>query len=181
MTRRVLGMTERKVSLKACGLGAAKRKRRPWRPRTLKGGIGHPWRVVPPDFLLKLGAKPGDALLVPEADLMPFAAGARVLRRTSRQGRVRGVVFRARRREDLARDIGRYRRVMEEDGFLWVVIPKKTAREALERGLTFEDVLDLALRTDLVDNKTLTFSDTEYGVRLVVRKHLRRTVPERSP
>src|SRR2546427_207753 len=30
-----------------------------------------------------------------------------------------------------------------------------------------------ALRTDLVDNKTLTFSETEYGVRLVVRTHLR--------
>ena len=144
----------------------------------MKGGIGHPWRVVPLDFLRKLGAKSGDALLVPEADLMPFAAGARVLRRTSKQGKVRGVLFRARRREDLARDIGRYRRVIEEDGFLWVVIPKnKTAREALGRGLTFEDVLDLALRTDLVDNKTLTFSDTEYGVRLVVRKHLRGREP----
>jgi len=34
--------------------------------------------------------------------------------------------------------------------------------------------------TDLVDNKTLTFSDTEYGVRLVVRKHLRARGPERS-
>jgi len=40
--------------------------------------------------------------------------------------------------------------------------------------VTFEDVLDVALRTDFVDNKTLTFSDMEYGVRLVLRKHLRR-------
>ena len=143
----------------------------------MKGGIGHPWRVMPPEFLRKLGAKPGDALLVPEADLAAFAAGAKVLRRPPKQGKVRGVLVRVRRREDLARDIGRYRRIIEEDGFLWVVIPKKTAPEALGQSPTFEEVLDVALGTDLVDNKTLTFSDTEYGVRLVVRKHLRGREP----
>ena len=137
--------------------------------------------MVPPDFLRKLGAKAGDVLLVPEEDLTPFAAGARVLHRPPMERMVHGVLFRPRLREDLTRDIGRYRRIIEEDGFLWVVIPKKIAREALGQRPTFEDVLDVALRTDLVDNKTLTFSDTEYGVRLVVRKHLRRTVPERSP
>jgi len=129
--------------------------------------------VVPPDYLRKLGAKPGDALLIPEEDLRPFAAGARVLRRPPKKEKVRGIVVRVRRREDLARDIGWYRRVMEEDGFLWIVIPKKVAREALGRDVTFEDVLDAALRTDLVDNKTLTFSETEYGIRLVVRARLR--------
>src|SRR2546428_808293 len=96
-----------------------------------------------PQFSARKSMSPG----VPEAALIPFGGGAGVLPRTSKRGKVRGVLFRARRREDLARDIGRYRRVIEEDGFLWVVIPKKTAREALGRDLTFEDVLDVTLQT----------------------------------
>ena len=173
-------MTERKVSLKACGLGAAKRRRRPWRAANVEGRDRESLGVVPRDFLRKLGAKAGDPILVPEADLTPFVAGARVLRRIPKQGKVHGVLFRVRRPEDLSRDLATYRRAIEEDGFLWVVIPKKTARKAFGRSLTFEDVLDVALRTDLVDNKTLTFSDAEYGVRLVIRKHLRGGGPERS-
>ena len=158
-------------------VGCGETDRRPWRAANVEGRDRESLGVVPRDFLRKLGAKPGDALLVPEADLAAFAAGAKVLRHPPKQGKVRGVLVRVRRREDLARDIGRYRRLIEEDGFLWVVIPKKTAREALGQSPTFEEVLDVALRTDLVDNKTLTFSDTEYGVRLVVRTHLRGREP----
>jgi len=136
--------------------------------------------MAAPGFLRKLGGKPGDLLLVPEADLRGFAAGATVLVRPPKGGRVRGVLFRPVRREDFPRDVRRFRAMIEEDGFLWVVIPKKSAREALERDVAFEDVLDVALKTDLVDNKTLTFSDTEYGVRLAVRKHLRRVAHGRG-
>ena len=126
------------------------------------------------DFLKKLGGKPEDVILVLGADLRPFAAGATVVARPPRRGRVDGVVFRPKRRDEIPRDLRRYRALLHEEGFVWAVIPKKTARELLGRFVTFEDVLDAALRTDLVDNKTLTFSDTEYGVRLVVRGHLRR-------
>jgi len=127
-----------------------------------------------PDFLRKLGGEAGDLVLVPEADLRGFAAGATILERPRKGGKVRGVLFRPRRRATLPGDLRRFRALIEEDGFLWVVIPKKTAMKPLGRDVTFQDVLDIALRTDLVDNKTLTFSETEYGVRLVVRKHLRR-------
>jgi len=129
--------------------------------------------MAAPDFLRKLGGRPGDRLIVREADLRVFVAGATVLEKAPREGKVRGVLFRPRRREELSTELRRNRAAMEEGGFLWVVIPKKTARKALGRDVTFEDVLDVALRTDLVDNKTLTFSETEYGVRLVVRTHLR--------
>ena len=78
------------------------------------------------------------------------------------------------RSDEIPQDLRRYRELIEEDGFIWAVIPKKAAIEALGRDVTFEDVIELALRTDLVDNKTLTFSEREYGVRLVVRRHLRR-------
>jgi len=133
------------------------------------------------DFLRKLGGRPGDRLLVPDPDLRVFAAGARVLARAPKARKVRGVLFRPRRREELVQDLRRHRARIDEDGFLWAVIPKKSAIEALGRDVTFQDVLDIALQTDLVDNKTLTFSETEYGVRLVVRKHLRRESRDGSP
>src|SRR2546428_11673654 len=78
-------MTERKVSLKACGLGAAKRRRRPWRAANVEGRDRESLGVVPRDFLRKLGAKAGDPILVPEADLTPFVAGGRGLRRIPQQ------------------------------------------------------------------------------------------------
>ena len=130
--------------------------------------------MAPPDFLRKLGARPGDVLLVLDPDLRPFAAGARVVREPRKGEKVRGVLFRPGPKERIPRDLRRYRARIQEDGFLWAVIPKKSAIEAPGRDVRFEDVLASALRTDLVDNKTLTFSETEYGVRLVVRRRLRR-------
>ena len=130
--------------------------------------------MVPPDFLKRLGAKPGDALLIPDVTLRVFAAGANVLSRPPQRQKVRGVVFRPARRVDLPRDLRAYRELIREDGFVWAVIPKKSAIRDLGRDVTFEDVLQAALGMDLVDNKTLTFTDEEYGIRLVVRKHLRR-------
>ncbi|MBI4201746.1 MAG: hypothetical protein HY532_01345 [Chloroflexi bacterium] len=52
----------------------------------------------------------------------------------------------------------------------WVVIPKKPVAEKRRSDLFFQPVLDAVLPTGLVDNKTLTFSEEEYGIRFVVRK-----------
>ena len=51
----------------------------------------------------------------------------------------------------------------------WVVIPKKPVAELRESDLLFDDVLNLVLPSGLVDNKTLTFSEEEYGIRFVPR------------
>ena len=64
-------------------------------------------------------------------------------------------------------------RSLKPDGSLWIVIPKKT-KDAPE-ALLFTRVQEAALATtDLVDNKTLTFSETHYGIRFVIRKEKRR-------
>jgi len=52
----------------------------------------------------------------------------------------------------------------------WVVIPKKPVAEKRGVDLFFQPVLDAVLPTGLVDNKTLTFSPDDYGIRFVVRK-----------
>ena len=58
---------------------------------------------------------------------------------------------------------------IKEDGVLWVVIPKKPAAKIRGVNLNYTDVVAEALKTGLVDNKTLTFSPEEYGIRFVVR------------
>jgi hypothetical protein len=63
-------------------------------------------------------------------------------------------------------------RLLKPDGSLWAVIPKK-AKDTPE-ALLFTRVQEAALATtDLVDNKTLTFSETHYGIRFVIRKEKR--------
>ena len=51
----------------------------------------------------------------------------------------------------------------------WVVIPKKPVAELRESDLLFDDILNLVLPSGLVDNKILTFSEEEYGIRFVPR------------
>jgi len=54
---------------------------------------------------------------------------------------------------------------------LWFVTPKKPAAIVRGTNIAFDTEQQFALSTsDLVDNKTLTFSDEEYGVRFEVRK-----------
>jgi len=53
---------------------------------------------------------------------------------------------------------------------LWVVIPKKPVAQRTGSDLFFQEVLARVLPTGLVDNKTLTFSEEEYGIRFVPRR-----------
>ncbi len=74
---------------------------------------------------------------------------------------------------DLMANIGlRLKASDSQSAVTWVVIPKKPV--AVKRGsdLLFQDVLDMVLPTGLVDNKTLTFSEEEYGIRFVLRRRL---------
>ncbi|MBI4312508.1 MAG: hypothetical protein HY681_12115 [Chloroflexi bacterium] len=57
---------------------------------------------------------------------------------------------------------------------IWVVIPKKPVAQRRASDLFFQPILDAVLPTGLVDNKTLTFSEEEYGIRFVPRKALLR-------
>ena len=67
----------------------------------------------------------------------------------------------------------RLRHLIPPDGAVWAVIPKKSARPKGSAAPGFEEVLAAGLPTGLVDNKTLTFDDVEYGIRFVVRRELR--------
>lgn len=60
---------------------------------------------------------------------------------------------------------------MRQDGAIWLVIPKKSSGIP---GPSFPASLEAALPLGLVDNKTLTFSAIEYGIRFVIRRQLRK-------
>ena len=67
----------------------------------------------------------------------------------------------------------RLRHLIPPDGAVWAVIPKRSARPNGSAAPDFDEVLAAGLPTGLVDNKTLTFDDMEYGIRFVVRRELR--------
>ena len=54
------------------------------------------------------------------------------------------------------------------------VIPKKPI--ALAKGIDVyrDDLVEEVLKTDLVDNKTLSITEEEYGIRFVIRRDQRK-------
>jgi hypothetical protein len=73
---------------------------------------------------------------------------------------------------ELKRELPKARKAMKSDGALWVSWYKKAAK--IPTDVTEDDVRRLALATDLVDVKVCAVTDTWSGLKLVVRKHLRR-------
>ena len=59
---------------------------------------------------------------------------------------------------------------LTDDGAMWVVIPKKRRRDGGDSAITFEVIQQAAQKVGLVDNKTLSLSESEHGIRLVVRR-----------
>jgi len=73
---------------------------------------------------------------------------------------------------ELKRDLPKARAAMKPDGALWVSWYKKAAK--IPTDVTEDEVRRLALATDLVDVKVCAVTDVWSGLKLVVRKHLRR-------
>ena len=61
---------------------------------------------------------------------------------------------------------------MAQDGGFWVAWPKRAAR--MPTDMTEDVVREIALPTGLVDNKVCAIDATWSGLRLVIRRELRR-------
>ena len=61
---------------------------------------------------------------------------------------------------------------LEQAGGLWIAWPKKSSGVATD--MTEQLIRDVALPTGLVDNKVCAIDDTWSGLRLVIRKELRK-------
>ncbi len=131
------------------------------------------------EFLRKLGIKDGHLVAVEDAprgfgrELSRLLPPSCTLRDGLSPGEKADVVLLWARQETSERFPDLQRR-LQPGGALWVVIPKKTVAQRLGSDITFDRVQAAALATsDLVDNKTLTFSEDEYGIRFVIRKEKR--------
>ena len=123
---------------------------------------------IKPDFRVQAINAPGPFLealpkgLPPQADLVDNAGGGQATHL---------VLFWHQNLADLRALIEkRLASSLERLSSLWVVIPKKPVAEARLSDLLFQSVLDDVLPTGWVDNKTLTFSEDEYGICFVPRR-----------
>ena len=131
------------------------------------------------EFVTKLGIKESQTVVV-------LDEGSELFRRLSLespstvtlQKRILGIpvdmiIIRIMQKVEYEQLFQRIRRAIKPDGAVWAVIQKKSV--ALKKGgnVFWDEMMEGVLKTDLVDNKTLSFNDEEYGTRLVVRKVLR--------
>ncbi len=105
---------------------------------------------------------PGERLSVQEASLETARQG--------RAGRFHTAIVWMQDTWDLEAVFRSLQTMIQPDGAVWAVIPKKKFQGNGYPEVDFLRVQAAGLTTDLVDNKDLTFSEAEYGVRFVVRK-----------
>lgn len=131
-----------------------------------------------PEFLKKLGVRPGQRLLLLDAPaaFRSSLAGALPPRCTFQEGDTAVpldlVLLWVREEDGLGRRLARLMKDLAPDGAIWTVIPKKKTLGS-KKGPTFAGLQAAALPLGLVDNKDLGFSEAEYGVRFVIRRALR--------
>ena len=69
--------------------------------------------------------------------------------------------------------------VLDPEGAIWMVIPKKKAVRPGTVAITLTEVREAAQRVGLADDKQMSFSGSQYGIRLVFRHAERRAGTER--
>ena len=124
----------------------------------------------------KLGIKAGMAVRAANAPdgyrelLAPLPGGARIATRAGSRADL--VHHFTTRRSELAQALAGYRRALPDDTAVWVSWPKKSARVATD--ITEDTIRELALPLGYVDVKVCAVSEVWSGLKLVVRKELRR-------
>lgn len=78
------------------------------------------------------------------------------------------VIFWPEGASDLAARFRRLRLIMRPEGAIWAVVLKKSATRKRSGSLDWNEVQRAGLSAGLVDNKTLSLSEEEYGTRFVV-------------
>jgi hypothetical protein len=100
----------------------------------------------------------------------PLPDGARIVTRAP--ARLEFVHLFTMRRTDLERRLAELRRRLHDDGTLWISWPKKSSGVATD--VTEDVIRDVAFPLGFVDVKVCAVDDVWSGLKLVVRKELRR-------
>ena len=131
------------------------------------------------DLAKKLGLKPGQVVHLhsapPDAAALVKQESPEGVTFTEKLGRGRYdlILWWPKKLATLGEHFVRHQRFIKPDGAVWVVMPKKAY--ARERGIdfTWEQMQAAGLRTDMVDNKVASVTETDYGTRWVIRKERR--------
>jgi hypothetical protein len=122
----------------------------------------------------KLGIKEGHRVALVGApagfDLGVLPTGATIARRLGKQHDV--IVCFVKARSDLAPKIADLRPRMTQAAGLWIAWPKQAS--GLATDMTEHAIREVALPTGLVDNKVCAIDETWTGLRLVIRRELRK-------
>jgi hypothetical protein len=128
----------------------------------------------------KLGIKPGSAIFVVAAPghydelLAPLPEGVKRVRKIDAADVAHFFeTSRARMEKDLRAAVPK----MQQDAAVWISWPKKAAKLATD--ITEDTVREVALPLGLVDIKVCAVDETWSGLKLVIRKELRKP-PRRS-
>ena len=123
----------------------------------------------------KLGIKPGHRVVVSRA---PDGFGLEGVEVVTRVAGIADVLLEFHtRRSELERRLPRLRAAMTPAAGLWIAWPKRASGVATD--ITEDVVREIALPTDLVDNKVCAIDETWSALRLVIRLRHREPAPAR--
>jgi hypothetical protein len=152
-------------------------RQQPRKQRSGTAGVGYSGTPL----AKKLGIRDGQVVAVVDAPghyrdlLTPVPAGVRFVSRPAADAAVTHVFVT--RRRVLARAVSNIRQRMADDATLWVSWPKRSA--GVETDVTEDAVREVALPLGLVDVKVCAIDQVWSGLKLVVRRELRRVAPRR--
>jgi hypothetical protein len=125
----------------------------------------------------KLGIKPPVTLVAIDAPpeyrswLGELPDGVRIVSKTSKP--LQAVHLFVTRRSRLEKELSKYRRQLEQNGYVWVSWPKKAAK--VDTDITEDTIRDVALPLGFVDIKVCAVNDVWSGLKIVIRKSARTT------
>ena len=123
----------------------------------------------------KLGIKPPLTLVAIDAPpeyrswLGELPDGVRIISKAGKP--LQAVHLFVTRRARLGKELAKYRQQLEQNGFLWVSWPKKSAK--VDTDITEDTIREVALPLGFVDIKVCAVSDVWSGLKIVIRKNAR--------
>jgi hypothetical protein len=132
---------------------------------------------------LKLGIKSGNKVCLFHArkDLMPlFMEGDLNLMIDWAEDECDAILYWLQPRDDVQDIMTHLERQIKKSGRIWLLLPKKELAAERDIKQSWEEIQRTVLAsTSLVDNKTLSLGDGEYGMQFVVRKEAWEKASER--
>jgi hypothetical protein len=139
---------------------------------------------VDDELRLKLGIKQGDKVCLffaPKYLLPHFLQGGLKLCMDWAENDTDVVIYWLRPQDDAVDIISRLTEMIKRSGRIWLILPKKEIAKRQGFSSTWEEIQKAVLEsTNLVDTKTLSIGEGEYGTQFVFRKAAREEAEDKA-